>query len=82
MSPTAVARSLIASGVPTARIAQSTGLHEGYIRKIRQRDDGADQSWGEWRARNPDTVRQWRDKQNRARKAARASNRGVTRLAV
>ena len=81
MSPTAVARSLIASNVPTARIAVSTGLHEAYIRKIKQRDEGADQSWAEWRARNPNSVRQWRAKQNRARKAARAS-RSVTRLAV
>ena len=82
MSPTAVARTLIANNVPTSRIAVATGLSEGYIRKIVQRDNGQDHSWAEWRARNPDTVRQWRAKQNRARKAARASNRGVQRLAV
>jgi predicted secreted protein len=82
LSPTDKARFFLARGVPPSRVAQIVRLHEGYVRKLVQRDEGRDHAQGEWRDRNPDIVREYRARQDRARKARRASNRGVASLAV
>ena len=71
MTLTEKARDLISREFSNRDIAACTGLHEAYVRKIRQRLNGNEPAWHNWRSNNPDQVREYRDRQNRNRKAAR-----------
>ena len=63
-TPTKLARIWMKLGVPVKDIARITGLHAGYVRKIKQRDEGRDQAWQRWRDNNPDKVRAWQRAQD------------------
>ena len=68
-SATDHARALLRTSLHSnVEIARLTGLHRGYVRKIRQRDAGADAAWQRWRDRNPETVRRYRKTQNDKRR--------------
>ena len=49
------------------KTALITGLHRGYIRKIRQRDAGGDAAWQRWRDNNPQAVRRYSQQWNAKR---------------
>ena len=65
ITATEEARRLLRAGdCSTKQIAEITGLHEAYVRKIRQRDDGRDFAWKAWRYNNRPTVLAWHQAQN------------------
>jgi len=73
VTPTEEARQLLALGFSYQAVAEVTGLHVAYVRKIRQRDSGGDRAWQAWRGKVPLYVREYRAKQNRNRKLARSA---------
>lgn len=83
LTPTRKARFFLDHCVSVERTAQITGLHEAYVRKIKQRDADKDASHSAWRGNNPQAVAQYRRQQNQNRKAARAArSRGVSSLGL
>jgi hypothetical protein len=68
ITATEEARRLLRAGdCSTKQIAEITGLHQAYVRKIRQRDDGRDFAWKAWRYKNPETVLSWHGAYNSKR---------------
>lgn len=78
-TPTQRARELLrGSDYSPREIAAITGLHEAYVRKIRQRDAGQDHAWQRWRDNHPEIVTAWRQKlfaRWRAERKAKRNNR-------
>lgn len=63
-TPTDLARIWFAFGVSNKDVARITGLSEGYVRKIKQRDEGRDHAWQTWRDNNPAKVKAWQRAQD------------------
>ncbi len=77
-TPTDQARLLLSKGLDSVEVAELTGLHDGYVRKIRQRDEGRDQAHQLWRQANPDRVLAWRLTQDRKRLLDRRARREMS----
>lgn len=81
ITATEEARRLLRAGdCSPKQIAEITGLHEAYVRKIRQRDDGRDFAWKAWRYNNRPTVLAWHQAQN-SKRPSRSPNQCMRFLA-